>query len=829
LAALCVLGLVGRTWPEMVKRGFAALTSAEPPPVPSLEPLVADVELTLRYPEYTELPPRVIEGSSGHILALPGTRVTIVARPLIANDGAKLVLEEEDAATRELPVEMSGGKLHATVDVLRRGSWRFVLHTGGAHRLAEPEAHRIELSADRAPRVDLAAPADPLTITRPKPVELGYSIDDDYGLSLVELVYKKGDGPEQRKLIAKPDKGTRSLSGKLEWDLGELGLAPGQRVAYRLEAKDNDTVPGPNIGSSRTLTLLMANPHEQEERSLEDAQQLLEEAVQLLADRLEVPRGEDDLIFESFTRVHSRAEALLLALARLEQSELGVEPKRRAALGEMHVRLGKLAQQEEVLLSELRDKRRKSGQPLRPGQAKPLEKGNVAEVAELERDVLLLDDLLGKKRLEALLAVADELSAARDRLKKLLSDYKKTKDPALKQEIERQLREMEQKLAELMKKAQRLSGELPDQYLNAEAMGRNDMQSRIDDIRQMLDKGDVDKALDELSRLSSTLDRMTSSMEADLRGYRRERFSAEDKAIAELENKLADLGEEERRLYAETEEVAGRARQEAQRQMKDKIDALTKKTKDKLERLRKQLDQIDPIALSGYEAEELERVKKRVDDTARALAEGDIDEARGMADNAHDGLREMAMDLHDRELRHSSGKMRATREQVSDDEMLAREIADELERAMPKPSQLVGPGDKRKLDELQKRQGALRKRTQELMREKSSKQMEAGLKEAGQHMERAEERLGRDAAREAGGSESQALDKLSDLKRQLDRERRPREDGGSRLDRETVRIPGADEWRAPKEFRDELMRGMKHDAPAVYKEQLKRYYEELAK
>ena len=39
--------------------------------------------MTLEYPAYTELPPRSFAGTSGHILALPGTRVVITARALL--------------------------------------------------------------------------------------------------------------------------------------------------------------------------------------------------------------------------------------------------------------------------------------------------------------------------------------------------------------------------------------------------------------------------------------------------------------------------------------------------------------------------------------------------------------------------------------------------------------------------------------------------------------------------------------------------------------------------------------------------------------------------
>src|SRR5437660_943940 len=82
LLALTLLALLARLWPAGLQRGWASLTSAEPPPSTSSEPIVGDIEVRLEYPAYTELPPRVIPGSSGQVLALPGTRVTIAAKAL---------------------------------------------------------------------------------------------------------------------------------------------------------------------------------------------------------------------------------------------------------------------------------------------------------------------------------------------------------------------------------------------------------------------------------------------------------------------------------------------------------------------------------------------------------------------------------------------------------------------------------------------------------------------------------------------------------------------------------------------------------------------------
>jgi hypothetical protein len=835
-------------WPAGMRRGFSAMQPFAEPVATSNEPIVGDLELTLQYPKYTELPPRVIPGSSGHVLALPGTRVTVNARALVAaGREATLELTPEGDAAKELPVEVRDQKLAAAFDVRGRGSYRFILGAG-SRRVREPDAHRIDVEPDRAPRVDLFAPADPLEVPGPRRVELAWSVDDDYGLGAVTLVWKAGENAPQRREIGRAE-GKRAASGKFEWDLAELDLKAGVHVAYWLEALDNDTEPKPNVGRSKTLTLLLTDPHAQTERALDQLAALLDEMVQLLGDRLEARAPTDDALADRMGTVHLRGEGLLLMMTRAEQSlnETKRSKDEKLQLAEMHARLGRVLRDEEQLLNELRDKRRKTGQPLK-GVAHALDAKNQVNVAELERDIIAVDDLMGKQRLEELLALADEMAHARDRLKQLMQQYKQSRSPEVKKEIERELKALERKLAELSQKASKLASELPDQFLNAEAMGKNDLSSEMQKIRDLLDKGDVNAAMAALEKMSQSLDRMTSSMENDLRGYRDQRFSAEEKAMAEAENKLSDLAQDEKQLRDETEAVRQRARDAAQKLMKDRVDSLVKKERDKIAKLKKQLDDVDPLALSPYDQDEMGRIKRRVDDTDRALAEKDLDEARGMARAAHELLRNLAMDLHDENARawkRSSPKSRKTQDQVGNGEMTAREIADELDKAMPSPSQMMSPEDQKRLGELGKRQASVKKRAQELSRELGKPRLGAdgkpmpspvprdiggGLGEAGQHMERAEDELRGQRPRDAVGEEAQALDRLQKMRDELQQQRRPRDQQSSgRIDKEPVRIPGADEFRAPKEFRQDLLEAMKRGAPSEYKEQLKKYYEELAK
>jgi hypothetical protein len=348
-----------------------------------------------------------------------------------------------------------------------------------------------------------------------------------------------------------------------------------------MEARDLDNINGPNVGRSREYALKILSPREKSDALLHSQEQLRELAIQLLGDRLELGRATPphggELTAEQLERVlgvHRKTEAFLLQIGRLQQDSARIDPAVAAVvpkdlqniLSEIGRRLGKLTQDEESVLGELRKSR--GPQPaakVRPATAKELTALTTSHISELERDVITLDDLLGRQRLEELLAISDEMSALRDRMKQLLADYKKAPSEAVRHELERELRSFERRMAELMEKARRLATELPDEFLNREAMGQNDLQSRIDRLRDLIQKGDVARAEQEMERMSQALDNLIKGMEQNLRGFRRERFTAEEKALGELENRVSDLAHDQDELKSQTEGVkqnaSARARQ----------------------------------------------------------------------------------------------------------------------------------------------------------------------------------------------------------------------------------------------------------------------------
>ncbi|MSP62965.1 MAG: DUF4175 family protein [Myxococcales bacterium] len=856
-AVLAAHLMTGLLLPGLWRRGFAALGAEGVALDAASEPILGDVELTFTYPKHTGLPERVIPGTSGAVLAPPGTRVDLRARALLPVDSAELMIEDgADKVLARRPVTVKAGALATSFTVAQPGGYRFAVQPPSGRAVREADLHRIDVEPDRPPRVDLAAPADDLEVAGPRRVELAWSADDDYGLGDLDLVWRAatGDEPEQRRQVRAAASG-RTASGKFEWDLAELDLKPGVRVAYRLEAKDNDDVSGPNIGRSRTLHVRIYSPAEKHAEQLASEQALVDHAVSLLADRIDadrfalLPDVESAATLaptrelDDWNGVHGKSEGFLGELgkvaAELDRDRLAPKDLKPSLIG-IQERLGKLVRDETVRLRELKDRGHRLDLTLLALQ--PLRDGNPRHVGELERDVLLLDDLISRQRMEELLAVADAMTQARDRLKTLLEQFKKSGAESLRKEIEREIRALERKLAELAEKASRLAGDVPDEFLNREAMGDNDLGKRLDAIKEMLARGEVDQAMAELKRLSASLDKMVGAMESELKGFRGERFSAEEKALSELENKLADLEHDERQMQSDTEEVRAAQKQRAEELMRGRVEAFLKGAREQAAEIRRRIAEVDPQALSLFDQDQLDRAKRRSDDLGRALEQPDLDQGRAMAEQTAEGLEGLSRALRGREQRQWEGMkqaVRKAREQVDETAAAARKLAEEIRRILPAPGELIGPGDKKRLDDLKGRQAAARQRTEEARQslEKNSREAGAsigdGLKQAASHMERAEEKLGRGDPQGSVGEEGQAADQLHQVREQVREQRRPRPGGagpgaggGSK---ETVKIPGADEYRAPREFRQDLLDAMKREAPKDYKEQVKRYYEELVR
>ena len=191
-------------------------------------------------------------------------------------------------------------------------------------------------------------------------------------------------------------------------------------------------------------------------------------------------------------------------------------------------------------------------------------------------------------------------------------------------------------------------------------------------------------------------------------------------------------------------------------------------------------------------------------------------------------------------------------EKLEKDARQVDEANRKLQSLFPAPGSQLSPQEKQQLQELAEQQQGLEKQAQGLRQQMQEMEQMAPLfgQEAGEQMEEIGRRMGEAAQRMQGkdtnrghGEQQAALQGLKQFQQQMKESQRGkgkgkglplpmgmgRGQGDGRDPREKVEIPDEEAYQAPKEFRKDLLDAMKEGTPEKYRDQVKRYYEELVK
>ncbi len=820
--------------PSLVGGGWRNLVAAPKEPFDGAQlsqvPLVGDLQATLTFPAYSKRRPLELPSSSGDVRGLPGTTVALRARVLVPATAVELVVETPNGADKTIAAKLEGEQLTAELAIEHNARYRFEVTSPTGGRAIETTPRAIEAEPDQAPAVQLLAPGDPLDVTNMKSVELAYVIEDDFGLQSAELVWESGKDRGKKPIAL--DAGARRVQGKLMWDLGELQISSGSEVRYWIEAKDNDSVSGPNLGRSRELHLRVTSPRERHEETLARQQQVAEKLLKNLGARLTGP-GDDVAARDDLARQLRDAIGELGAIASAYDKDPHASDLLRKTLAQMRDRLDRVA----TIEAKLIPKGQAKSQPGRFGAVDP------KLVAELEDDTIALADWLDRERMEGLLDISDEIAAHQKRLADLLAQYARTKDPRLLDEIEREMKALDRLNAELDRHRNGMPEDVLDQYVNRDAM--QPPNNCIEEVRQLVRAGKTAQAQAKLDTCKQQQARTSSALEGSLAQLRGDKFSDEQKKLDEVMNELADVAKDQDDIASEANRLFEAYAQKADEIARDHRREASKKVGALVDKLKRRLDAINESGLTPFAKEELDIVERRLADVEHMVSDGDLAEALGMARQAKTSLDTIAGELSaalddDRRSGSSAKWADATQDALDGVERsrpAAKELIDELQALSPRPDQIMSGDDQRALERLRRRQGMNAQRAKKLG--DRTKQLGGELPgdaaaELGKKLGTALEQMGNaddrmkakdpSGAREATRAAAEALAKARDRARSAARQAQQ-----SSLNEEPIRIPGADEYRAPAQFREDLLEAMKKKGPEGYDEMIKRYYEELIK
>lgn len=933
------IGLFGLLWviePSYFIEGYQILRKGYPTSmtVPG-PPLIGDFVLTYRYPMYTGLTPRTVPGASGDLKALRGSLVEIVARSDRPLASANLVVN----GVSRIPVKVEGNSLNGSIVLLEGGNYCFETTPptpAGKEPLPpqESDPHSITIETDEYPSITLQAPEEVKVVMEKEKVGLQYRASDDFGLKEIRLVLE-GKGVTKNLETFESTSDGQEYRGSYDWDLSALGglrLSPGEKLAYHLEAFDNDTVSGPKVARSKTQYLEIYSPQKKHYESLSLQETLFKEMVQVLAEELVKPPkaapSRDELLLQQ--EVLRQKGLGLLDLFRKVLTDMEEDALANYtvyySLQNMRSRLSELFEQKEEKVSDCR--RSFAASPIEDLQAH-----QEKEIQELEVDILFLIELLRKERLDDFLGTDRQVEDFQRSLTQLLEDLRQGKEGASDQAY-KELQRLEELIKEMMEKLSNMSSHWTEEFINMDALKNLadvELASELEEMRRALERGDLEGALRAALNAIDSLEKMLQQMGQNAQQYVNSTYSETLQKMQNLDKRLKELEEREKLLSEATERLKKDIQSRTQEKLDNTLKDFFQRQEKRLEKMQEELAQLEdrlnqhpglkeysseerevskilkdrgrrgpwpfmPPGAQPLSREELERLSekmahlnqaKRKDpmiDTYNDLFKGlpnlkeqlsqqeemlkgqDLKESLEMSRQSLKDLRywdsevkqasprgfpnQEAEEFNEKASEHLSTARRLGEEMTKELESLAMTL-EERSKALTQEEKGAFEGLSNRQEELGNQARYLGKSLEKFSQDNPIIGPESAehLKEAEGRMGEATERLSEKNAPQALAEEGEALYELAQARKELGqsmerlakgmmskglpmpqyvlRYRDLWEDGDRGFSLEEVKIPTAEDYKVPKEFRQDILDAMKQGLPKKYQELNKDYYRKL--
>jgi hypothetical protein len=776
----------------------------------------SELEVMLLYPDYLGRDDERLSGSDGEFEVPQGTRVQLRAQSNLEKkpqaaalliDGLRVAMEIDDE-----------GWISGEFLARKSGFYRLAL-TVEDEEIIEKSGHRLSVIPDQPPRVARSFPEEPLELDAPVVVEFLIEASDDHGIASGQIIYRMdGSEEEQTKPLELLRKGAE-LRHRGRLDLEALGLRPGDTLNWLVEMSDNNDVTGPGTGRSLWHRIHLFDPSKRLDELLKE----LDRYVSSLVDRLAplLTRSEDVEPWSAATlKTLSKGADLAKKLAdsRLDSAAL------QRAVERVTKRLVK--------------------------QVKAYQKG-LASAAQtqdrMERDLLFLDDLLSKRRLDQLAAMHQKLRGERAALQRLVERYRNSSDDAqLQEQILASIRSIRRRLEALGRKMASMEKRVGQQYINKDAMEKKSVQSQLDKLEAMVREGRVDEAMAALDAMTQSLGEVQRQVEGAA-----ERFGGKEwqQALAkakQVKEQLKFITDRQERLRQRVQQVRRRAHRRHLSKF-GTLDELRKKLQRLLAEGRGELAQM--THLEDWLKARTKAVSSMLERADKALAADGFSESLEGLRRAQGSLESLGWLLNEPGLKRRSAKKHQARAMQRVDSAV-----DLLERLLPTEDELMNRSEKSALRAGEKEQQGLSQRLGklgELMKELNAmspvlggEAMDALAKAKGSSGQ-ASGALGSADAAGADGAQGEVLSALESLKKQMGkggsggaggmpmpwgkgRNGPPKKQGSSGRRDQRVKIPQAEEG-ASELWRDEIIEAWNEGFAGPGKTAVDRYYRELVR
>lgn len=834
---------------------------------------VRNLNITATPPAYTQRALRHFSGTSGSVRVLEGSELRFEAtldRPV-----ERAVLRYEDTDESEFTLNVSDGvHVSGTMTATESAAYSFEFEDPEGQRFRDGLRRELEVEEDRAPVITIEDPDGNLSVNPGDIIDIRYTVRDDFGISGVNLVwYFAGEDDDFRQLPLLGTLPAPSGEDTAPFDTAPLALQPGDEVIVQIEATDNDGLDGPNVGRSRPISLVVDSPEDLNEEVFAAKERAFEALLTQLANMLEVSLNEvvaNDDGFELVpvqdspegfaTRVEGVASAheewgeplnVLRELVDIALEDELTSQREQTLLQGAYNRLYERERDEARLLGSMAHERDSGA--LSSSSFASLARFQDEHIAETERVVLVLESLIEEQQAEQVARAIEELDEIRARIGELFDEYQQTGDEQLRDQLLREINRLSQRMNELMERLQSQVENLPQEFYNQEALDPSEtaenmqnLGSSLEQMRDLLNRGDMDGARRAFEEMSSALDMMQQELGDPLANADPDTLSEYDRQMGEIMDQVVDLEAREAELERQTGEFEEQLREERREEIAAQLERELERAREEVSQARERIDELDDDELTSFNQEQLQSARASLETLERQLEREDIFEALDAARRSISQLDRTQTTLdrarayaprgseHERQAREGA-------EEVARDAQSIREVEQALQELQDAAQPRIGEGERQAMQQLAQRQQELQQDLdglQESVRQfeqgfpMMSGEFDAEFEGASQGMGEARRQLQGGEPRPAQQGQRQAISSLRGLRQQLQqqmssrREQQERRQGGRRNNaQEDVEVPDEADQRTGR--REQIMEAMREGGLQSYEEQLEEYYERL--
>jgi hypothetical protein len=235
-------------------------------------PEINAINYELVYPAYTGMPPRTLVGRVPRLQALSGTSVLVSFAATTRLHPDMCYVRWADGEPQRISVNGRFGHFQFSVDRPDRATVYLTGIYGRGFEIEKPLSFEVEALRDAAPIIRIIGIQEEELILfagQAHGLPIVWLAEDDFAVTEVNFEYSIDtidpllQRPERLGTVSRvfdpPLDRVRGVFTGMYSDLMPP-LAPGDRITFKLTARDNDVETGPNLGQSREVRIVIVSP-----------------------------------------------------------------------------------------------------------------------------------------------------------------------------------------------------------------------------------------------------------------------------------------------------------------------------------------------------------------------------------------------------------------------------------------------------------------------------------------------------------------------------------------------------------------------------------------